>query len=319
MSENVLVTGGAGFIGSVTCEYLKRGGSRVTILDKDDSPSGEFESILCDITDSDHLKDELSGRKFDSVVHLAGVKNVGESMADPLLYLNTNVQGTRNLCRWLPATVERLVFSSSCSIYGNPEKVPVTEETRPDPQSVYAWSKYLAEFVIKAWSTGSTSRSAVSLRYFNAAGADVASNLGEPISSKNLVPSIFRCLRGSQKVEVFGSRFDTEDGYQQRDFIDVRDIAVAHSRALRVQIDDSYLAINLGSGSATSVRRIIEEIQTKTGFKIEVNDVGPRQGDPVRIFANNSLAKSILQWEPIHDLSSMIEASANFYRETEST
>lgn len=311
--KNVLVTGGAGYVGSVTCEYLKRNGDRVTCLDKDVSPVPGIESVICDITNSNHLRDEVSGRNFDSVVHLAGVKNVGESMVNPLLYLETNVQGTANLCRWLPESVERLVFSSSCSIYGNPKEVPVTEETSPDPQSVYAWSKYFAEFVISGWCAGSQTKTAVSLRYFNAAGADETTGLAEPISSKNLIPTIFRALQEEQEVEVFGTRFDTDDGFQERDFIDVRDIAVAHSRALELQMVDSFIAINLGTGFATSVGRIIEEIQSITGTQVEINDVGPRQGDPVRIYANNGLAKSVLNWEPIHDLGSMIQASARAY------
>ena len=302
----VLVTGGAGYIGSHTVRLLAQQQREVVVLDSLElgtkSRIGSVPFFEGNISDEKLIEKICKKHNIDEVIHFAAYKAVGESMEQPLRYYNNNVAGTINLVRGLLANgVERLVFSSSAAVYGNPSTVPVTEDLPMQPESVYAETKAVMERFLS--SCEAIGMRTVSLRYFNAAGASSDSSIGEDWSmSQNLVPLVMKAILGfSGPLNVFGNDYPTPDGTCIRDYIHVEDLAAAHARALdHLAEGGESLRVNLGTGIGISVKEIIAAVEKVTGKTVPVV-MGPRRaGDPAQLVADPSLAWRRLQWRAKH-------------------
>jgi len=315
----VLVTGGAGYIGSHTVRALVAQGRDVVVLDSLElghkDRVGNVPFVEGNITDA-KLIDKLC-RKFDvsKVIHFAAYKAVGESMEQPLRYYNNNVAGTIALVRALMANgVEQIVFSSSAAVYGNPDHVPVTEEAQLRPESVYAETKAIVEKFLNSCET--IGLRSVSLRYFNAAGASADASIGEDWSmSQNLVPLVMKALLGfSGPLNVFGNDYPTPDGTCTRDYIHVEDLAAAHIKALDyLTSGGKSLACNVGTGIATSVLEVINIAEQVSGRKVPHIFASRRAGDPVSVFADPTLVRALLGWKAHHDLRDIISSAWNWH------
>ncbi len=312
---SVLVTGGAGYIGSVTVERLLEAGHGVVILD--DLSKGH-ESAIPDgcrfikggIGDTELVERALRENKVDSVIHFAAMSLVGESMERSGDYYSNNVvAGIRLLEAMEAAGVCKIVFSSSAGVYGEPETIPISEMNRTEPVNVYGDTKLIFERVL-SWQSERTPLAHIALRYFNAAGASV--RYGEDHRPEShLIPIALQAAAGRRpELTVFGDDYETPDGTCIRDYIDVRDLADAHIAALAA-LDASRSGIyNLGNGEGWSVLNVVEFAEEVTGLVIP-RRVGPRRaGDPARLVASSSLAESELGWTPRHpELRDMIEAA----------
>lgn len=309
---DVLVIGGSGYVGSATVHALLRRGYGVTILDITKPILDECAWVGIDIRDSDAVAEFLCSTKFTAVLHLAGLKNVGESQLSPLDYLETNVNGTKNILLGLRNSGTRLIFSSSCSVYGDAEETPTSEASARSPRSVYAWTKMMCEDMIEDWCTAGNG-SAIVFRYFNAAGAHEKQLYGEPTDSPNLVPSLCRSLLDGSQFHLFGDRFATEDGSQERDFVHIDDIALAHLGALRLSLEGKQVEfINLGSGNGTSVKSVIDSLEALSKQRANVILSEARVGDPTRAYADISKAYLTLGWRPKRDLAKILDSAWKF-------
>jgi UDP-glucose-4-epimerase GalE len=256
-------------------------------------------------------------RKHDitDVVHFAAYKAVGESMDQPLRYYNNNVAGTIALVRSLLSNgVNRIVFSSSAAVYGNPESVPVTEESALRPESVYAETKSVVERFLS--SCDAIGLRSVSLRYFNAAGASADASIGEDWSmSQNLVPLVMKAILGfSGPLNVFGNDYPTPDGTCIRDYIHVDDLADAHVKALDyLSTGGKSLACNVGTGKGTSVLDVLNLAEQVSGRKVPYNIVGRRSGDPVSVYADPTLIRALLGWKATRDVRDIISSAWNWH------
>lgn len=302
-SGTILVTGGAGYIGSHTVRALREIGREVVVLDS--LELGNADAVLGaplvvgDITDGELVRSTIGDFGVTDVVHFAAYKSVGESMESPGKYWRNNVAGTIELleaCR--ESGVERFVFSSSCSVYGTPEVVPVTEDAAIAPESVYAETKATVERILRWYGETGGLRS-MSLRYFNAAGASADARIGEDWDfSINLIPLAMKAvLLDGHRLKVFGADYDTPDGTCIRDYIHVDDLADAHVKAL------DYLAaggvtgsVNLGTGVGSSVFDVIRATEAAAGRAVPHDVVARRAGDPVSTFADPALAREVLGW-----------------------
>ncbi len=316
------MTGGAGYIGSHTVRALRERGDRVVVLDTLELGNSDFVGdatlVVGDIADHDLVVDTCREHDVDAVVHFAAYKSVGESMQHPSKYFANNVDGSRRLVdAVLAAGVDRIVFSSSCSVYGTPDIVPVTEEASVDPESVYAESKAMVERIL-AWYGKIAGLRSVSLRYFNAAGASSDAAIGEDWTySINLIPLAIRALLlGDQELQVFGDDYDTPDGSCIRDYIHVDDLAAAHLASL------DYLAsggettvVNLGTGVGSSVLDVIRTIERVAGRPVPHRIVDRRAGDPVETYADPAHARNVLGWEARHDLDAIIESALRWHEQ----
>lgn len=303
-----LVTGGAGYVGSVCAEHLRRRGDDVVVFDDlstghADAVRGEL--VVGDILDEEHLTRVLR-RGFDVVLHFAGVALVGESVRDPEKYLRINVAGTASVLRAMRATdVRCLVFSSSCAIYGNPAQVPVTEAHPAGPTSPYGASKWLAEGVIdEARAEGLR---AAPLRYFNAAGAWPDAGLGERHREEtHLIPlAIDAVLDRRPPIAIFGDTWPTPDGTCVRDYVHVRDLAHAHALAAdRLVAGWPGAPLNLGTGRGSSVRQVLDAIGDAADRPVPWVGAPPRDGDPASVWAAAEAALVALGWRAersLHD------------------
>jgi len=313
--SSVLVTGGAGYIGSVTVERLLEAGHGVVILDdlskghKSAIPDG-CRFIKGDIGDTELVERTLKENKVDSVIHFAAMSLVGESMERAGDYYSNNVvAGIRLLEAMEAAGVCKIVFSSSAGVYGEPETIPISEMNRTEPVNVYGDTKLIFERVL-SWQSERTPLSHISLRYFNAAGASV--RYGEDHRPEShLIPIALQAAAGRRpELTVFGDDYETPDGTCIRDYIDVRDLADAHIAALAALDAGRSGIYNLGNGEGWSVLNVVEFAEEVTGLTIP-KKMGPRRaGDPARLVASSSLAESELGWTPKHpELRDMIEAA----------
>lgn len=308
----ILVTGGAGYIGSHTVRLLEELGRDVVALDTLElgikSRIGKVPFVEGDIRDERLI--EKTVRKYDvtEVIHFAAYKAVGESMEQPLRYWSNNVEGTISLVRSLLASgVGRIVFSSSAGVYGNPDQVPVTEDAPTRPESVYAETKSTMErFLASCDPIGLRS---VSLRYFNAAGASSDASIGEDWTySQNLVPRVMKAiLSASGPLQVFGNDYPTPDGTCIRDYIHVVDLADAHVKALDyLATGGTSLICNVGTGMGTSVLQVIEMAEQLSGRKVPFEFAPRRAGDPTTVYADPTLVRAILGWKATHDLREIV-------------
>jgi UDP-glucose 4-epimerase len=310
----VLVAGGAGYIGSVVTRLLVAEGHRVTVLDDlstghaDAVPDG-VELARCDITEAGSI---LGRGGYDGVLHFAAKSLVGESVTDPATYWRTNVCGTRALLDAVAAgRVPRLVFSSTAATYGEPEAVPITEDSPTRPTNPYGASKLSVDMMLTG-ECPATGLAAVSLRYFNVAGA--AWGAGERHGTEtHLIPLALDAAAGRRgPLTIFGEDWPTPDGTPIRDYIHVADLARAHVQALTAARPGQHLICNLGSGEGYSVRQVLDTIAEVTGAPVPAS-VGPRRvGDPARLIASNARAREILGWQPELPLSEMVRSARDF-------
>jgi len=298
----LLVTGGAGYIGSIVARQLLSDGHDVTVLDN--LKQGHREAVpdgaqlqVADLLDRDALG-AVIGRGFDGVLHFAALALVGESVAHPERYYRTNVGGTLNLLEaMLEANVGALVFSSTCAVYGEPETVPIPESALPRPTNPYGASKLAVDHMIGGFCRAHQ-LGAVSLRYFNVAGA--AGGLGEDHRPEtHLIPNILRAATGQNPhVEIFGTDYPTPDGTAIRDYIHIEDLVSAHVLALAGSIAGQHRIFNLGNGSGFSVREVIAAAQKVTGADIPTREAPRRPGDPPMLVAASDRIRSELGWVP---------------------
>jgi len=300
----LLVTGGAGYVGGHAVRALLEAGHEVVVFDN--LVYGHAETVPCelvigDLSDRPLLDSVLGGRSFDAVLHFAAYAYVGESVTEPAKYWRNNVAAGIELLDAMRANgVKRLVFSSTCATYGYPDAVPVTEDESKKPESPYGESKLTFERVLASYARAYDLRS-VSLRYFNAAGARPDGTLGEDHDPEtHLIPLVLRVAAGlAPSIKVFGTDYPTPDGTCIRDYIHVDDLASAHLLALTAMEEPgACLAFNVGTGRGYSVREIVEACRRVTGREIPVEEVERRPGDPAALFADNSKIREGLGWAP---------------------
>lgn len=312
----VLVTGGAGYIGSHTVRLLRARGFGVTVLDSMEfghsQAIGDTPLVVGDIGDGDLLDRLFAGTKIDAVIHFAAYKAPGESMEQPERYFKNNVCSTLSLLSAMRrAGVGYFVFSSSCSVYGTPSALPVTEQNALHPESPYGQSKLMVEEMLQ-WMGVCYGLHWTSLRYFNAAGASQDAQIGEdPSRTLNLIPLVMKAAIGdSPGVKVFGTDYPTPDGTAIRDYIHVMDLADAHIKALEyMRAGGGSEVYNLGTGRGSSVQQIINLAQRVADKPIPVEYTARRPGDPAAIWADSSKAQSLLGWQPCYGLEEIVASA----------
>jgi UDP-glucose 4-epimerase len=312
----ILVTGGAGYIGSVTIERLQ--GKKEEIIVLDDLVHGHRAALPPDIPlyqgkigDRELVARIVREHSIDSCIHFAALIEVGESVLDPAKYFENNVgHGIAFLGELVRAGVRRVVFSSTAAVYGDPEQIPISEASRKWPKNPYGWSKLFLERLLEAYDTGYGMKF-VALRYFNAAGA--TERCGEDHRPEShLIPNVLAAALGRQQaIRVFGNNYPTPDGTPIRDYIHVVDLADAHIRALDYLRSGGHSDFfNLGTGSGYSVLEVIQSAREVSGREIPVQMEPPRAGDPARLIADPSRAKSALAWEPgVSDLQTILRSA----------
>jgi UDP-arabinose 4-epimerase len=314
---NVLVTGGAGYIGSHTCKLLAKSGFNPLALD--DLRRGHRSAVKWgpliegDCGDPGVLEDVFSKYAIDAVIHFAAYAYVGESMQVPEMYFRNNVVGSLNLLDAMNAHgVKTIVFSSSCATYGHPVTVPIKEDHIQAPVNPYGESKQMVEGLLH-WYGQCYGLKWAALRYFNAGGCDPDSEIGEDHDPEpHLVPRVLAAAAGKlSSVEIFGTDYSTHDGTAIRDYIHVTDLAQAHVHAANYLLAGGASgAFNLGTGIGHSVREVIAAAETATGRSIPVNEKPRRPGDPAELIAEASKARDVLGWVPLHsDLHTILETA----------
>ncbi len=319
--NSVLVTGGAGYIGSHMVQALSRAGYRTVILD--DLSEGhraavhDAELIEGSISDRGTVRALLRRHRPSAIIHFAAFCSVAESVENPVKYYHNNVIGTANLLEAaLEVGVPRFIFSSTAALYGEPEEVPITETHRLAPINPYGWSKLMGEQMLADASKAYGIRY-VAFRYFNAAGADPVAGLGEDHRPEtHLIPlAIKAALDEDRELKVFGTDYDTRDGSCIRDYIHVLDLADAHLRGLKYLEDDgTSVSVNLGTENGTSVLEIIEAVERVTGLSVPHQLAPRRPGDPAVLVASNARAAEVLDWKPKRDLDEIIRNAYDFLR-----
>lgn len=313
--KRILVTGGAGYIGSHTAKHLARHGYEPVVFDN--LATGHRWAVAWgpliegDLSDRAALRRALHG--IDAVMHFAAHAFVGESMLQPAKYFHNNTVNTLNLLEaMLDQGVNTLIFSSSCATYGIPSSLPITEAHPQNPVNPYGESKRMAEQLIR-WFGEVHGLRWIALRYFNAAGADPDGDLGEAHSPEpHLVPNLIAAALGHQPaLDVFGTDYDTPDGTASRDYIHVSDLAEAHLLALKqLELEPLRLALNLGSGRATTIRQMVSAAEDLIGREVPVRHLPRRPGDPPSLLADFTLARQLLGWQPCHSSTTEILSSA---------
>lgn len=304
MSDAVLVTGGAGYIGSHTCKVLARSG--YTPVTYDNLVYGHARAVKWgpfvqgDLADKQLLRRTIEDHNIRSVIHFAAYAYVGESMQQPEKYFRNNVINTLSLLETMhEKEVRHIVFSSTCATYGVPESVPIDESHLQRPVNPYGESKLFIEKALH-WYGLAHGLKFAALRYFNAAGADPDAEIGEEHDPEtHLIPLILQSILGQRPyVEIFGTDYDTPDGTAIRDYIHVMDLAEAHVRALQsLQRDKQNLVLNLGTGTGHSVREVIAAAEKNTGLTVPFREAPRRAGDPPALVADARRAKQELGWE----------------------
>lgn len=306
----IFLTGGAGYIGSVTAELLLDQGHDVTVFDNLErghraavDPRATF--IPGDLRNKGDIRKEMIAAKPDAVMHFAAYALVGESMQDPMMYFRNNTEGGINLAEAMQAAgVKRIIFSSTCATYGYPDRVPMTEDLPQRPVNPYGESKLQFEKIL-LWCQERIGFQPVFLRYFNACGA--TAKYGEHHDPEShLIPNVLKVALGQRRqVEIFGDDYETPDGTCIRDYIHIADLAQAHILAAKSKATGAF---NLGNGDGYSVKQVIETARAVTGRKIKAVVSPRRPGDPPRLIASAEKARKILRWKPRYpELRTIIE------------
>ncbi|MGN0674494.1 MAG: UDP-glucose 4-epimerase GalE [Oscillospiraceae bacterium] len=316
--STILVMGGAGYIGSHTALELVKAGNDVVIADNlvtgyRSAVPAKARFYQGDLRDIDFLDNLFKTEKIDAVIHFAAYSLVGESVTDPLKYYDNNLCGTKVLLESMVKNgIDKIVFSSTAATYGEPENIPILESDRTCPTNPYGETKLAMEKMFD-WTAKAHGLHYVSLRYFNACGADESGNIGEAHNPEShLIPLILQVPNGKRDaISVFGTDYDTPDGTCIRDYIHVTDLAQAHILAVQYLINGGKNDIfNLGNGVGYSVKEVIETARKVTGHPIPAVEAPRRAGDPARLVASSEKAKKILGWKPVHDSLEEIISSA---------
>ena len=319
---NILLTGGTGYIGSHVAVVLNKGGHSVVLLDNFCNSQkvvlGQLKKILGktfsffegDVRDLKLIIELLQTKKIDAVIHLAGLKSVGESSNNPLEYYSNNVQGAISLLQAMQEChVGKLVFSSSATVYGNPQYLPIDEEHPTAPINPYGRTKLQVEQILQDVCNADKNFRVTSLRYFNPVGADESGLIGENPKGipNNLMPFLTQVSAGKQKwLSIYGDDYSTPDGTGVRDYIHVTDLALGHLSALNFLKNNKGMStFNLGAGFGYSVLDLIEAFQRQSGKKIPYKIAPRREGDIATCYANIDKAKLILNWSPQYSLDDM--------------
>jgi UDP-glucose 4-epimerase len=314
----ILVTGGAGYIGSITSLHLLDRGYQVIVAD--DLSRGHRHSApaeclrVISLQDTDALARSMDGA--DAVVHFAAYIAVGESTRDPELYFSNNVGGTLSLFQAMNrAQVRRLVFSSTAAVYGNPEKVPIPEDAPSAPVSPYGESKATVERLLAQLDVCRGVRSVV-LRYFNACGAEPARGLGEEHEPEtHLIPLLFRAIQTGVPVQIFGADYPTPDGTCVRDYIHVSDLAQAHIMALdHLLAGGASSVFNVGTGTGHTVLEVLRAVEEVTGKRVPYTLAPRREGDAAELVADSRKLRDTLGWKPVRsDLRAIVQDAWQFF------
>lgn len=327
-SSTIIVTGGAGYIGSHTLiELLNNTDYNIVSIDNFSNSAANsyervkalttraFQTINIDLCDENDLKHQLKGIKnIIGIIHFAAFKSVPDSVADPVLYYYNNINSLTNLLKYAKEKqIKNFIFSSSCSVYGNADELPVTESTPlKNAESPYGHTKQIGEEIINFFSRANPWLNCVILRYFNPVGAHMSGLTGEsPINKpNNLAPIITQTAVGKNSLTVFGNDYDTPDGYCVRDYVHVTDIADAHIKALeyllRNKNKNNVSLFNLGTGNGVSVLEVIKSFEKVAKVKLDYKVGARREGDVVAVYTNNNLAKKELGWNPKYNLDDMM-------------
>ncbi len=318
---NVLLTGGAGYIGSHVVRALAAAGHECVVYDNlctgHRAAVGDTELVAADVRDVDRLTRTLQDRGIEAVINLAAFIEAGESVANPEKYFRNNtILGFTLLNAMRECDIERLVFSSTAAVYGAPERVPIEETDRLAPINPYGSSKLCVEYMMRAYASA-YGTGIVSLRYFNVAGAGPAGDIGEDHRPEShLIPLILQVpLEQRRQVHIYGEDYDTPDGTCIRDYIHVCDLADAHVLALEAAAGGEMKVYNLGNGSGFSVREVIETCRRVTGHPIPAVVSARRQGDPARLVASGDKAGGELGWTPSRpELETIVADAWNWHR-----
>ena len=318
---SILVTGGAGYIGSHTCKALRQAGFEPVAYDN--LARGNAEAVkwgpleVGDITDRGRLREVMAHHRPAAVVHFAALAYVGESNENPAVYYRNNVGGTAVLLEAMrEADLRHIVFSSSCAIYGVPKTIPISELSVEAPINPYGATKAICERMLRE-SAAAYSLTFMALRYFNAAGADPDGEIGEcHVPESHAIPLILKAAAGEDTFTILGDDYPTADGTCVRDYIHVTDLADAHIKAVRALLDGAAsTAVNIGTGRGWSVRELVDNAQAVTKRKIPVR-VGPRRpGDPPALVADAARSRQQLGWLPRYSELAMLMAHAWTWRE----
>jgi UDP-glucose 4-epimerase len=297
----VLVVGGAGYIGSHTAHALRRKGYEAIIYDNLSAGhkvlAEGFELIVGDLFDTAKLAQVL--KRVDAVMHFAAHAYVGESVENPRKYFHNNVEGSLALLNAVvDSKVRKFIFSSTCAVYGDPVKVPITEDNPRSPVNPYGMTKLAFENALEAYDRAYGTHY-VAFRYFNAAGADEGGTIGEMhVPETHLIPSVFEAIKGKRPaLHIFGDDYPTPDGTCIRDYIHVNDLADAHVMGLEYLAKGKSAQINLGTGKGVSVKEVVSTIEGVAGRKVPVQMDPRRPGDPPALVADPSLAAKLLNWK----------------------
>lgn len=324
METTILVTGGAGYIGSHTVKALQKKGYQVIVLDNlmyghqeivEDVLGAKL--IIGDIKDRSLLDNILQNNSISAVIHFAAYAYVGESVSNPAKYYENNVAGTLNLLQaMLAASVKNIIFSSTCATYGVPDTVPIEENESQAPINPYGNSKLIVEQMLRDFDAAYDLKSVI-FRYFNAAGADPEGLLGEDHNPEtHLIPLVLMAALGKRdSISIFGTDYPTEDGSCIRDYIHVTDLAQAHVLGLEYLLESSTSGIfNLGNGNGFSVKEVIETAREVTGKEIKAIECDRRPGDPPALVGSGAKARQVLGWNPEYaDLKSIITHAWNWH------
>ena len=315
----VLLTGGAGYIGTHTALVLLERGHEVVVLDDFSNSSAEavrrveeltgasIEVLEADLSDRYETRSRLEGVEFDSVIHLAGLKAVGESVAQPTRYYRVNLDSTLVLLELMRERgIDKLVFSSSATVYGDPASSPINEQAPAGVQltNPYGWSKFMNEQIIRDTQVAWPELGAVLLRYFNPVGAHPSGRIGEHPAGipNNLMPFVAQVAVGKRaKLSVFGENYPTPDGTGVRDYIHVMDLAEGHVAALE-RLEAGVKTYNLGSGVGSSVLDVVRAFEAASGRPVPYEIVSPRAGDVAEVVADPALANAELEWHTTRSL-----------------
>ena len=322
-NKKILVTGGAGYVGSHVVKALRDAGKAPVVFDNLSTGLREnllpgIPFILGDTLSAEQLKQAMSG--VDSIIHMAALKAAGESMTDPGKYASNNLTGTINLLNAAAeAKIKYFVFSSSAAVYGEPEYLPLDEAHPTKPLNFYGYTKLEIENLL-GWYSKLKGMRFASLRYFNAAGYDIDGEInGLEKEPNNLIPIVLETIMGKrEEVVVFGSDYDTDDGSCIRDYIHVNDLAEAHLSALGyLESQNQDLVVNLGTSKGLSVLEVLRIAREVSGTEFKYT-LGPRRaGDPAVVLAEASLAEKLLDWTPKHsDAATLLETSLRAYRKS---
>jgi len=323
----ILIVGGAGYIGSHINKELSKQGYKTVVFDNLSSGRKELvkwgEFFEGDLANIENIREVFKKYSIEAVLHFAAFKAVGESVINPQKYYKNNVANTLNLFQvMMENKVNKFIFSSSAAVFGNPQYVPIDENHPQSPINPYGETKLIIEHIMRDYNHAYDFKY-VALRYFNACGADLDSEIGEwQGSSSNLIPLVLDAAIGAREdIKVFGTDYPTSDGTCIRDYIHVTDLAEAHVLALKYLINGGESNVfNLGNGKGFSVKEVVDMAKKVTGIDFKVTNAERRAGDPPELIADSKKAREILKWEPKYfDLETIVSSAWNWHKQFKKT